>query len=111
MQPRSSGHPLIRSTWRKLEWKPLFNILEERFTVVLANAAQVKALPGRKTDVRDSEWLLELMQHGLIRGSFIPDAEIRELRDLTRYRTSLIQERTREANRIQKVLEDANIKL
>jgi transposase len=92
-------------------WKPLFNILEERFTVVLANAAQVKALPGRKTDVRDSEWLLELMQHGLIRGSFIPGAPIRELRDLTRYRTSLIQERTREVNRIQKVLEDANLKL
>jgi transposase len=92
-------------------WKPLFNILEERFAVVLANAAHVKAVPGRKTDVRDSEWLLELMQHGLIRGSFIPPAAIRELRDLTRYRTSLIQERTREANRIQKVLEDANIKL
>ena len=92
-------------------WRPLFNVLEEQFTVVLANAAHVKAVPGRKTDVRDSEWLLELMQHGLIRGSFIPPAEIRELRDLTRYRTSLIQERTREANRIQKVLEDANIKL
>jgi transposase len=92
-------------------WKPLFNILDERFTVVLANAAQVKALPGRKTDVRDSEWLLELMQHGLIRGSFIPSAPIREVRDLTRYRTSLIQERTREVNRIQKVLEDANLKL
>jgi transposase len=92
-------------------WRPLFNVLEERFTVVLANAAHVKAVPGRKTDVRDSEWLLELMQHGLIRGSFIPPAEIRELRDLTRYRTGLIQERTREANRIQKVLEDANIKL
>jgi transposase len=92
-------------------WKPLFNVLEERFIVVLANAAHVKAVPGRKTDVRDSEWLLELMQHGLIRGSFIPPAEIRALRDLSRYRTSLIQERTREANRIQKVLEDANIKL
>jgi transposase len=92
-------------------WKPLFNLLAERFTVVLANAAHVQAVPGRKTDVRDSEWLLELMQHGLIRGSFIPPAEIRALRDLSRYRTSLIQERTREANRIQKVLEDANIKL
>ncbi len=92
-------------------WKPLFNVLEERFTVVLANAVHVKAVPGRKTDVRDSEWLLDLMQHGLIRGSFIPTAPIRELRDLTRYRTSLIQERTREVNRIQKVLEDANFKL
>ena len=92
-------------------WKPIFNILEEHFIVVLANAAHVKALPGRKTDVRDSEWLPELMQHGLIWGSFIPPAPIRELRDLTRYRTGLIQERTREANRIQKVLEDANLKL
>ena len=93
-------------------WKPLFNLLEEQpFVVVLANAAHVKAVPGRKTDVRDSEWLLELMQHGLIQGSFIPTAPIRELRDLTRYRTSLIQERAREINRVQKVLEDANIKL
>ncbi|MDP8938190.1 MAG: IS110 family transposase [Actinomycetota bacterium] len=92
-------------------WRPIFNLLEEQFTVILAHAAQVKAVPGRKTDVRDSEWLLELMQQGLIRGSFIPPAAIRELRDLTRYRTSLIQERAREVNRVQKVLEDANIKL
>jgi transposase len=92
-------------------WRPIFNLLEEHFAVILANAAHVKAVPGRKTDVRDSEWLLDLMQHGLIRGSFIPPAPIRELRELTRYRTSLIQERTREVNRLQKVLEDANIKL
>jgi transposase len=92
-------------------WKPLFNLLEPHVTVVLANAAHVKAVPGRKTDTRDSEWLLDLMQHGLVRASFVPDAPIRVLRDLTRYRTSLIEERTREANRIQKVLEDANIKL
>ena len=77
--------------------------------MVLANAAHVKALPGRKTDARDSEWLLDLLQHGLVRGSFIPEAPIRALRDLTRYRTSLIEERTREVNRIQKVLEDANV--
>jgi transposase len=92
-------------------WRPIFNLLENQCVVVLANAAHVKAVPGRKTDVRDSEWLLELLQHGLIRGSFIPPAPVRELRELTRYRTSLIQERTREVNRIQKVLEDANIKL
>ena len=92
-------------------WKPLFHVLEERFVVILANAAHVKAVPGRKTDVRDSEWLLELMQHGLIRASFIPPAPIRELREVTRYRASLIQERAREANRVQKVLEDANLKL
>jgi transposase len=92
-------------------WKPVFNLLEPYVTVVLANAAHVKAVPGRKTDVRDSEWLLDLMQHGLIRGGFIPEAPIRALRDLTRYRTSVVEERTRALNRIQKVLEDANIKL
>ena len=93
-------------------WKPVFNVLEDGgLTVVLANAAHVKAVPGRKTDVRDSEWLLDLMQHGLIQGSFIPEQPIRALRDLTRLRTSLIEERTRVVNRIQKVLEDANIKL
>jgi transposase len=92
-------------------WKPLFNLLEPHVTVVLANPAHVKAVPGRKSDVRDSEWLLDLMQHGLIQASFVPEAPIRALRDLTRYRTTIIEERTREANRIQKVLEDANIKL
>src|SRR5919199_5110021 len=80
-------------------------------TVVLANAHHVKAVPGRKTDVRDSEWLLDLLQHGLIRASFIPEAPIRAMRDLTRFRTGLIEERTRALNRIQKVLEDANVKL
>jgi transposase len=96
-------------------WKPIFHILEECFAVVLANAAHVKAVPGRKTDVRDAEWLLELMQHGLIRSSFIPPAPIRVLPGglwaMTRYRANLVQERAREANRIQKVLEDANVKL
>src|SRR3712207_3907546 len=86
-------------------------VVAEHCTVVLANAAHVQAVPGRKTDVRDSEWLLELMPHGLIRGSFIPPAPIRELRELTRYRTGLVEERAREVNRIQKVLEDANLKL
>ncbi len=92
-------------------WRPVFNLLEPHVEVVLANAAHVKAVPGRKTDVRDSEWLLDLMQHGLIRGGFIPEAPIRALRDLTRYRTGVIEERTRALNRIQKVLEDTNIKL
>ena len=106
---RGVTHVAMESTG--VYWKPLFNLLEPHVEVVLANAAHVKAVPGRKTDVRDSEWLLDLMQHGLIQGSFIPDAPIRALRDLTRYRTSLIEERTRALNRIQKVLEDANIKL
>jgi transposase len=96
---RGVTHVAMESTG--VYWKPLFNLLEPH----------VKAVPGRKTDVRDSEWLLDLMQHGLIQGSFIPDAPIRALRDLTRSRTSLIEERTRALNRIQKVLEDANIKL
>ncbi len=104
------SHVAIESTG--VYWRPIFNVLEARgVIVVLANAAHVKAVPGRKTDVRDSEWLLDLLQHGLIRGSFIPPAPIRELRELTRYRTSLIEEHTREVNRIHKLLEDMNIKL
>jgi transposase len=106
---RGVTHVAIESTG--VYWKPVFNLLEGHLTVVLANAAHVKAVPGRKTDVRDSEWLLDLLQHGLIRGSFIPEAPIRALRDLTRFRTSLVEERTRAVNRIQKVLEDANLKL
>jgi len=103
-------HVALESTG--VYWRPIFNVLEERgLAAVLANAAHVKAVPGRKTDVRDSEWLLELMQHGLIRGSFIPPAPIRVLRELTRYRASLVEEHTREVNRIQKLLEDMNIKL
>lgn len=92
-------------------WKPVFNLLESSVKVVLVNAQHVKALPGRKTDVQDSEWLAELHLHGLVRSSFIPPREIRELRDLVRTRTKLIGERARHVNRIQKVLEDANIKL
>jgi transposase len=102
-------HAAIESTG--VYWKPVFNLLEGHLTVVLANAHHVKAVPGRKTDVRDSEWLLDLLQHGLIRASFIPEAPIRALRDLTRFRTALIEERTRAVNRIQKVLEDTNVKL
>jgi transposase len=92
-------------------WRPVFNLLEEDCTVILVNAPQVKAVPGRKTDVKDSEWLADLLRHGLLEPSFIPPAPIRELRDLTRYRKSLIGERSQEANRLQKVLETANIKL
>jgi len=92
-------------------WKPIFNVLEERFEVLLVNARHVKNVPGRKTDVRDCQWLAQLLQHGLLRGSFIPNREIRELRDLTRHRTQLVAEKVRVGNRIEKVLEDANIKL
>jgi len=93
-------------------WKPIWNILEERkVQLVLANAAHVARVPGRKTDVKDAEWLAELLRHGLIRGSFVPDRAQRELRELTRYRTSLVEERTAAVNRLQKVLEGANVKL
>jgi transposase len=89
----------------------VYYILEERFTCLLVNAAHIKRVPGRKTDVQDSEWIAQLLEHGLLRGSFVPPAPIRELRDLTRYRKVLIEERTREVNRLHKVLEDAGIKL
>jgi transposase len=92
-------------------WKPIFNILESRFTVLLANARHLKQVPGRKSDVRDCQWIAQLLQCGLLKGSFIPPLAQRELRDLTRHRTQLVDEKTRTINRIQKVLEDANIKL
>jgi transposase len=92
-------------------WRPVFNLLEEGRTLILVNAQHVKALPGRKTDVKDSEWLADLLRHGLLRSSFIPPQPIRVLRDLTRYRKSLVEVRTQEINRVHKVLETANLKL
>ncbi len=92
-------------------WKPVYNILEATCTVLVVNAQHMKAVPGRKTDVKDAEWIADLLRHGLLRPSFIPDREGRDLRELTRYRMSLVRERTAEVNRIQKVLEGANIKL
>jgi transposase len=93
-------------------WKPVWYVLEERaFELKLVNAAHVKILPGRKSDVLDAEWLAELLEHGLLRGSFVPPAAIRELRDLTRYRKRLVQNHTSEQQRIHKTLEDAGIKL
>lgn len=92
-------------------WKPIYNVLEGRFEVLLCNARHIKQVPGRKTDVKDCEWIAQLLQHGLLRGSFVPERDLRELRDLTRHRAQVIGEQTRAANRIHKVLEDANIKL
>jgi len=92
-------------------WKPVYNILEGQFEVMVVNAAHIKAVPGRKTDCQDAEWIADLLQHGLVRPSFIPDRPQRELRDLTRTRTALIDERSAAVNRLQKVLEDANIKV
>jgi transposase len=92
-------------------WQPVFNLLEDGRTMVLVNPQHIKAVPGRKTDVKDSEWLADLLRHGLLTPSFIPPAPIRELRELTRYRKHLVEARAREVNRVQKVLEGANIKL
>ncbi|MRH45171.1 IS110 family transposase [Aquibacillus halophilus] len=92
-------------------WKPIWNILEERFHLILANARHVKNVPGRKTDVKDAEWLAKLLRSGLIEGNFVPPESIRDLRDLTRYRTKLIYNRSNERNRIHKILQDGNIKL
>lgn len=92
-------------------WKPIYNLLEGLFEILVVNAQHIKALPGRKTDVRDAEWIADLLQHGLLRSSFIPSPNQRELRDLTRHRSTLVAERARIVNRLQKVLEDTNIKL
>ena len=92
-------------------WKPVFHLLEDRFQILLVNAQHIKQVPGRKTDVKDCQWIAQLLQHGLLRASFIPPQPIRELRDLTRQRSQLVAERASVSNRIQKVLEDANIKL
>jgi transposase len=92
-------------------WKPVYYLLEDVFTVLLVNAAHIKNVPGRKTDVTDCAWIAQLLAHGLLRGSFVPEKPIRDLRDLTRHRKILIQERSREANRLHKALQDSGIKL
>jgi transposase len=92
-------------------WRPVYNLLEGHVTIFLVNAAHVKQVPGRKTDKADARWLAKLMRYGLLQASFIPPQGQRDLRDLTRYRTKLVQERSREVNRVQGVLERANIKL
>jgi transposase len=103
-------HVALESTG--VYWKPVFNVLEQAgLEVVLVNAQHVKHVPGRKTDVKDAEWLAMLLRVGLLRNSFVPPKDIRELRDLTRYRTQVIRQRAQECNRIQKLLEDCNIKL
>lgn len=92
-------------------WKPVYNILENNFELLLINAQHIKAVPGRKTDVNDAEWIAELLRHGLLRASFVPPLGQRELRELTRYRSTFVRERATLVNRVQKVLESANIKL
>src|SRR5438067_679386 len=102
-------HVAMESTG--IYWRPLFNLLEGRFQVILVNAQHMKAVPGRKTDIKDSEWIAELLRHGLLSASFIPPKPIRDLRDLVRARKTLVYQRTQAINRLQKVLETANIKL
>ena len=109
MAAQGVTHVAMESTG--VYWKPIFNILESRFKVLLVNARHLKQVPGRKSDIRDCQWIAQLLQHGLLKGSFIPPRPQRELRDLTRHRTQLVEEKTRTSNRIEKVLEDANIKL
>ena len=92
-------------------WKPIWNVLEEELELLLVNAQHIKAVPGRKTDTKDAEWIADLLQHGLLRASFVPPRPQRELREVTRYRSKLVAERARLVNRIQKVLEDSNVKL
>jgi len=105
------GCPVVALESTGVYWKPIFNLLEGDFQVMLVNPTHIKRVPGRKTDVKDCEWIAQLLEHGLLNASFIPPLEIRDLRDLTRYRRQLVHEHTAEVNRLQKVLETANIKL
>jgi transposase len=109
LEKEGCTHIALESTG--VYWKPVFNLLEDTMRVILANARDIKNVPGRKTDIADCQWIAQLLRCGLIKPSFIPQPEIRDLRDLTRYRRKLIQSLTSEKNRVQKVLEDTNIKL
>lgn len=109
LQAHQVTHVAMESTG--VYWKPVFYALEDAFTCLLVNAAHIKQVPGRKTDVLDCIWIAELLEHGLLRGSFVPPLAIRELRDLTRHRKVLIQDRQRAANRLHKLLQDAGLKL
>lgn len=109
LQQVGCTHVAMESTG--VYWRPVYNILEGQCELLVVNAQHIKAVPGRKTDVKDAAWLAELLRHGLLRGSFIPSQPQRQLRELTRYRSTLIQDRARALNRLQAVLEDANLKL
>jgi transposase len=109
LQAYGVTHVALESTG--VYWKPVYFALEGHFELIVGNARRIKNVPGRKTDVKDSEWIADLLRHGLIAKSFVPPAPIRELRDLLRYRTKLVQSRTAERNRLQGLLETANVKL
>ena len=108
---RENGCTLVGMEATGIYWKPVHAVLEDDFEVVVGNAHHIKNVPGRKTDVKDSEWIADLLRHGLIAKSFVPPKPIRELRDLLRYRRKLVESRSAERNRLQKLLETANIKL
>ena len=109
LQEKECTHVAMESTG--VYWRPVYNVLEGQCELLVVNAQHIKAVPGRKTDVKDAAWIAELLRHGLLRGSFIPSKPQRQLRELTRYRSTLVQERARTLNRLQAVLEDANLKL
>ena len=109
---KTSGCEHVAMESSGVYWKPVYNILElEGIPAMVVNASHMKAIPGRKTDVDDAEWIADLLRHGLLKASFIPEKDQREYRELIRYRSSRIDERSREINRLQKMLEGANIKL
>ena len=110
VKEKGCTHAAMESTG--VYWKPIYNLLEiEDIEILVVNAQHIKMVPGRKTDVKDAQWIADLLRHGLLKGSYIPDRDQRELRELVRYRKSLVGERSREVNRMQKVLEGCNIKL
>jgi transposase len=110
LEEKKCTHVAMESTG--VYWKPVWNILDDgQFELVLANAKHIKNLPGRKTDIMDSEWIAQLLRSGLIRKSFVPEEQIRDLRDITRYRKKIVYDINREKNRVYKILEDCNIKL
>src|SRR6266550_3367988 len=109
LQSEGCTHVAMESTG--VYWKPFYAILEDAFEIIVGNAHHIRNVPGRKTDVKDSEWIADLLRHGLIPRSFVPPKPIRELRDLMRYRRKLVENRTAERNRLLKLLETANIKL
>ena len=109
LQAYGVTHVALESTG--VYWKPVYYVLEDGFTLLLINMQELKRVPGRKTDVKDSEWLAQLLECGLLRASFVPPPPIRELRDLTRYRVQQVRDRAQEVNRLCKVLEDAGVKL
>ena len=111
LRPLQRIPPTIGNIVGGVYWKPVYNLLEGHFELVVANARHIKAVPGHKTDVHDAQWIASLLQHGLLKASFVPSTEQRELRELTRYRTTLVEERARIVNRLQKTLEDTNLKL